>query len=39
MSDYEAENKIAEAIRKTYGYTDEADKLVDWFLSHIEVTI
>lgn len=36
MSDYEAENKIAEAIRKTYGYDEQADKIVDWFLDHIE---
>lgn len=30
------EDKIYNAIRKTYGYGDEGDKLVDWLIDNLK---
>ena len=30
------EEKIYNAIRKVYGYTDDGDTLVDWLIEHIK---
>lgn len=30
------EEKIYEAIRAKYGYSEEGDKIVDWLMDHLE---
>ena len=30
------EDKIYNAIRKVYGYTDDGDKLVDWLFDNLK---
>ena len=30
------EDKIYNAIRKTYGYGDEGDRLVDWLIDNLK---